>query len=162
MMPTYNQLAASSLLNQQYNAALGLGTVIDLLDTSAVSERLYSSTGVWGWSHMSAVGQSPTFLSLFPQCQDFMASQPEELLWSSRLCRLCHWPLLPRKRERPQPSHRANSLFVQPSALAGVVHRFRRRMYQPVSKPNTGLWCIKPVIFPFLAFVLCSLLILLK
>lgn len=26
MMPTYNQLAASSLLNQQYSAALGLGT----------------------------------------------------------------------------------------------------------------------------------------
>uniref|UniRef100_A0A8C5EH34 LSM family member 14B n=1 Tax=Gouania willdenowi TaxID=441366 RepID=A0A8C5EH34_GOUWI len=25
MMPTYNQLAATSLLNQQYNAALGLG-----------------------------------------------------------------------------------------------------------------------------------------
>lgn len=28
MMPTYNQLAASSLLNQQYSAALGLGTEI--------------------------------------------------------------------------------------------------------------------------------------
>lgn len=29
-MPTYNQLAASSLLNQQYNAALGMGTVTGL------------------------------------------------------------------------------------------------------------------------------------
>lgn len=27
MMPTYNQLAATSLLNQQYNAALGLGII---------------------------------------------------------------------------------------------------------------------------------------
>lgn len=43
-MPTYNQLAASSLLNQQYNAALGLGTIIDLLDASDVSQRLYFST----------------------------------------------------------------------------------------------------------------------
>lgn len=113
---------------------------------------------VWGWSRISAVGQSPACLSLFPQYQDFMVSQPEELLWSSRQCRLCHLPLLPRKRKRPQPHHRAGSLFVQPSALAGVAHRFRRRMYQPVSKPNTGSWCIKPVIFQFLAFVLCLLL----
>lgn len=28
MMPTYNQLAASSLLSQQYNAALGFGNVL--------------------------------------------------------------------------------------------------------------------------------------
>lgn len=34
MLPTYNQLAASSLLNQQYNAALGLGKVPDVVDKS--------------------------------------------------------------------------------------------------------------------------------
>lgn len=34
IMPTYNQLAASSLLNQQYNAALGLGKMHDVLDRS--------------------------------------------------------------------------------------------------------------------------------
>lgn len=36
MMPTYNQLAASSLLNQQYSAALGLGKIHDALDRSDV------------------------------------------------------------------------------------------------------------------------------
>lgn len=35
-MPTYNQLAATSLLNQQYNAALGLGTVYNITISVAV------------------------------------------------------------------------------------------------------------------------------
>lgn len=39
-MPTYNQLAATSLLNQQYSAALGLGTVNDILDTSDICDDI--------------------------------------------------------------------------------------------------------------------------
>lgn len=69
MMPTYNQLAASSLLNQQYNAALGLGTINNLLSTSDVSNVImYTFLQHYGLSvavyHMAAVVQAPLCLFL--------------------------------------------------------------------------------------------------
>ncbi|KAE8298043.1 Protein LSM14-like protein B Protein FAM61B-like protein RNA-associated protein 55B [Larimichthys crocea] len=90
MMPTYNQLAASSLLNQQYNAALGL------------------VPGLHGIPARRSYGRAGS-----ADCA---------------ICRCCP------EKEKTSPHHRAGSLFVQPSALAGVAHRFRRRMYNQQSQ----------------------------
>lgn len=120
MLPTYNQLAASSLLNQQYNAALGLGKVHDVVDKSDWEVLFYSPELYY-------------FVSRVCAHQDFMASQQEELPWLSRLSRLCQWPVLPRKGGTHYPNNRADGLSVQPRDLARVFHRFRRRIYPPVS-----------------------------
>lgn len=58
MMPTYNQLAATSLLNQQYNAALGLGAA----DASNISVFLNVDVAD---SH-SAVDPNPSCTFLLP------------------------------------------------------------------------------------------------
>lgn len=85
VMPTYNQLAASSLLNQQYNTALGLGNTC-----SHQHACLPPPLG-------STVDQTPLpFLHLFSKYRDFTASQPEELPWWNRLSRRCHRSVLPR------------------------------------------------------------------
>lgn len=81
MMPTYNQLAASSLLSQQYNTALGLG------DASSHHQACLSPPQVHTCSNPAAVS---------PQSLDFIASQPEELPWWSRLSRRCRWSALAR------------------------------------------------------------------
>lgn len=85
VMPTYNQLAASSLLSQQYNTALGLGNTC-----SGQHACLSPPIG-------STVDQTPLpFLHLSSQYLDFTASQPEELPWWNRLSRRCHRSVLPR------------------------------------------------------------------
>lgn len=66
MMPTYNQLAATSLLNQQYNAALGLGTVIDLFGHRCIGVELgfffFPSTMECQWLFLTCIcsWSSPT------------------------------------------------------------------------------------------------------
>lgn len=85
VMPTYNQLAASSLLSQQYNTAMGLGNTC-----SRHHACLPPPLG-------STVDQIPLpFLHLFSQYLNSTASQPEELPWWSRLSRRCHRSVLPR------------------------------------------------------------------
>lgn len=84
VMPGYNQLAASSLLSQQYNTALGLGE---------------------SCCHLHALPSPPRVqtllpcLRLCPQSLVFMASQPEELPWWSRPSRRCHRSALARGGE---------------------------------------------------------------
>lgn len=84
-MPTYNQLAASSLLSQQYNAALGLGNAC-----SRPRACLPPPLG-------STVDQTPLpFSHLLSQHLGFTASRPDGLPWWSRLCRRCHRSAPPR------------------------------------------------------------------
>ena len=72
-MPSYNQLAASSLLNQQYAAALGLGIL-----TSSHALDVAVSKSLLGAEILST--SVPFYLFVF-QHQDFRASRPDEAPW---------------------------------------------------------------------------------
>lgn len=115
VMPDYSQLAATSLLSQQYNAALGLG--------NARSRR-------------RSIDRRPPFVPPVPlrpllQYLGFTASRPEELPWWSRPSR--------RRRHRRAwpsgggPSLRASSPPGRPSVRRGRAPRSRRRTSPPVS-----------------------------
>lgn len=117
VMPTYNQLAASSLLSQQYNAALGFGNAFYFIFSACF---------------LSIVGPPPQRLFLCLLHQDFTASRPEEFPWWSRLSRRHRWPTLPKEKGEHQRNHRAGSLCILPSARLVVFPKCRRRIYPPV------------------------------